>query len=92
MTQNLLYALSSTCVRFAMTQTLLTDPDSSLDFSAYFAMHIRDKLAGAKRTKQATFSFEFFPPKTEQVREIDRLGPRSTNEMSRVFKTSMIVC
>ncbi|MCJ1286733.1 hypothetical protein MMC26_006079 [Xylographa opegraphella] len=29
-------------------------------------MHIRDKLAAAKRTKQATFSFEFFPPKTEQ--------------------------
>lgn len=31
-----------------------------------FKMHIKDKLAEAERTKRPVFSFEFFPPKTEQ--------------------------
>lgn len=33
-------------------------------------MHIKDKLAEAQRTKKPVFSFEFFPPKTAQVRAI----------------------
>ena len=30
-------------------------------------MHIKDKLAEARRTGKPIFSFEFFPPKTAQV-------------------------
>lgn len=31
------------------------------------AMHIKDKLAEAQRSGKPIFSFEFFPPKTNQV-------------------------
>ena len=33
-------------------------------------MHIKDKLAEAESTGRPMFSFEFFPPKTEQVSSI----------------------
>lgn len=36
-------------------------------------MHIKDKLAEAERTGKPMFSFEFFPPKTAQVRGSDHV-------------------
>ncbi len=34
-------------------------------------MHISKKLALAKEEGKPTFSFEFFPPKTAQVRHVE---------------------
>jgi len=39
-------------------------------------MHIKDKLSKAEKTGQTGFSFEFFPPKTEQVSSI-QCNPRA---------------
>ena len=47
------------------------DPDFLflfLSIPQYFIMHISQKLAQAKAEGKPTFSFEFFPPKTAQVR------------------------
>lgn len=33
-------------------------------------MHIKNKLAEAEKTGRPMFSFEFFPPKTEQVSSV----------------------
>jgi hypothetical protein len=35
---------------------------------AQLAMHISEKLAEAQKAGKVSFSFEFFPPKTAQVR------------------------
>jgi methylenetetrahydrofolate reductase (NADPH) len=39
-------------------------------------MHISEKLARSRAEGKPTFSFEFFPPKTAQVRHIVAQMPR----------------
>ena len=58
-------------------------------------MHIKDKLAEAERTGKPKFSFEYFPPKTQQVCCVEcSLRFRSTNEFreSEIFMTVRLVC
>ena len=69
-----------------------TPPGSSSDLPVQ--MHISEKLAASQSAGRPTFSFEFFPPKTAQVRPPwQRLPLRRCADvgLSRVCKTSTTV-
>jgi hypothetical protein len=54
-------------------------------------MHISKKLDDASKAKRVTFSFEFFPPKTAQVRASSSYWREIDLTSCRAFRTCMLV-
>ena len=57
-------------------------------------MHISHKLAEAEKAKKPVFSFEFFPPKTQQVNQHQGVfsSREGSDNSTRACKISTTVC
>ena len=66
--------------------------DDNFKLDLLDTMHISKKIAEAERQGKPIFSFEFFPPKTEQVNQYSGFIMLESLIISRVLRISMTVC